>query len=353
MLAAPAAARAEDRVAGAVAVYHDSDHVTVVSPTLAGTRQQGRASADARLDLDVISAASIDLVTAASPAGFQETRTAVDGTFGYDLREGRSAHAGYGYSYEPDFRTHSVTAGGAAEAFGRRTTLSLDYGFARSRVGRVDDSAFERTRATHRIDLGVSHVLSPVLVAEVAWGVALSTGYHANPYRFVRLYQPGMDPPTTAVTETAPAERLRHLLTARLRARPIRRLFAIADYRLHLDDWGVVTHTATGRATFALAERVLDVSVEIRGYTQGAADFYRSRYDTFPAEPVLRTANKELGPMRTLLGGVVLDHVLYARGTRDVRVGLGGDWLRLFYLDYPALPVRTAVVLVLDLEANL
>jgi hypothetical protein len=328
-------------------VYTDDDGVTVVSPTVSGAVNAGPATLDARVTLDIISAASVDLVTAASPRGFEETRTEAAVGAAWDFGRGTVTGLGYTVSLEPDFRTHAFGLSQTVDLLERHATISLRYGFAASKVGRHGD--LDRARSTHSADASWTHVLSKTLALDLAVGASFVSGYQANPYRFVRLYAPGGSAHVTAVTEAVPSKRVRGVALARLRARLVPHVFFLGEYRFCADTWGVTAHTVTARVSGALWSDRLTLSAEVRGYLQDGASFYRVRYDTAPVVPARRTADKELGPMGSLTGGVSAELSLPPAPDHMLRVGLGADVVRFEYLDYAFLAGRTAAIVVVDL----
>ncbi len=339
-LGAPSGARATDRVAAAFTLYADSDHVTVASPRIAGSIDVGPVTASVTATVDVVSAASVDLVTAASPGGFEEARVEATGAASYDFREGRTVSAHFGASREPDY--FSFTAGGGAswDVLDRQATLGLEYSYTRSDVGRTDDEIFSRLKEQHALELSVSPLLARWAVADVAYGLTAVEGFQANPYRYVRLYAPGSPAHATAVAEHVPDQRFRHVATVRLRLRAARPLFAMVEQSFYADTWGVLAHAARARASLALG--AFTVSVEGRGYRQLGASFYERRYETFPSAPTLRTADKELGPMWTARIGPHVDWTSPVPSGGSLRIGIGGDMLHMRYLDYEFLSSRTA-----------
>jgi len=92
------------------------------------------------------------------------------------------------------------------------------------------------------------------------------------------------------------------------------------------------------------------LSLEARGHGQTAVAFYRRRYETLPEAPGLRTAEKELGPLWSALGGLHLDLTPRVQWAERLRVGLGAEVLHLRYLDHPFLTQRTALVTMLDVS---
>ncbi|MEZ4269139.1 MAG: DUF3570 domain-containing protein [Myxococcota bacterium] len=348
LLLASGSARAEQGAASSLMVYTDNDGVTVVSPTVSGAVNAGPATLDARVTLDIISAASVDLVTAASPRGFEETRTEAAVGAAWDFGRGTVTGLGYTVSLEPDFRTHGVGLSQAIDLLDRHATLALRYGFAASKVGRHGN--LDRSRTTHSADASWTHILSKTVALDLSAGANFVSGYQANPYRFVRLYAPGASGAhVTAVTEAVPSERFRGIALARLRARVVPHVFVLGEYRFFADTWGVTAHTVTGRVSGGLWSDRLTLSAEVRGYLQDGASFYRARYDTAPVVPARRTADKELGPMASLTGGLSAELSLPLAADHTLRVGLGADVVRFEYLDYAFLAGRTAAIVVLDL----
>ena len=87
-------------------LYHDSDHVDVISPQLAAgaALDDDGGSVSATVAVDVVTAASVDVVSEATP-GFTEVRE--EGDLRVAKRVGGwlpGAH--YRYSREPDYLSH-------------------------------------------------------------------------------------------------------------------------------------------------------------------------------------------------------------------------------------------------------
>ena len=336
---------AADRAHSSVLIYSDTDHVQVISPTVAGSVDVGKTTVSSTVSTDLISAASVDLVTAASPKGFTETRTQVDAAGRYAFGDGRNLDAGYHLSSEPDFLTHAVRAGGTADVLSRQVSLGATYGYSHSDIGRTRDTSFYRQRQNHDIDLSLTRLLSPVAAVDLAYGLSFVDGFQANAYRYVRLYASETGMHETSVAEQTPNTRQRHTLTMRIRSRLLPSLFGLGEYRFYADSWGMLAHTVTLRTALRLGSDVWTLSFEARGHLQNAANFYRSRYVTFPLAPDFRTADKELGPMWTALGGTHLEWSPAVTRIEAVRLSVGADVLHLRYLDYAFLTSRTAMLL--------
>ncbi len=350
---ASGAAWAVDRAHSSVLIYSDTDHVQVISPTVSGSVDMGKTTVSSVVSMDLISAASVDLVTAASPKGYSETRTQVDAGGRYAFGDGQNLDAGYHLSYEPDFLTHSVRLGGTRDVLARQVSLGVNYGYSHSEIGRTHDTAFSRQRQTHDAELSFTRVLSPTVAADLAYGASFVDGFQANAYRYVRLYAPNSGTHETSVVEQTPNTRFRHTLTARIRSRLAPSLFGHADYRFYGDSWGMLAHTLTVRAAWSLGSDVWTLSAEARGHFQNAANFYRSRYVTFPSAPDFRTADKELGSMWTALGGTHLEWSPEIKRLDAIRFSLGADVLHMRYLDYAFLTSRTALLVSIDMTLEI
>jgi len=340
---------AADRAGTTLLVYTDSDNVTIWKPIAGGSVMFGPATASAQWSTDFISAASIDLTSSASPRGFEEIRTEATAGLEWDFSGGNQINANYAVSDEPDFRSQTLGFSTTTDLFDRRVTGILGLGAAMAQVGRTGDADFWHDRDSQNLSLQGSILLAPTSVLDVVASTQRISGLQSSPYRYVRLFTADAGLHATAVTENVPDLRWRHSATLRLRQRILRSLFALADYRLYSDTWGMVAHTVTARTLWTLPGGAFAVTVEVRGHTQGGTTFYQRQYATLPVKPQWRTADKELGPMWTALGGLRLEWTP-SRHSNAWRIGLGGDVLHMRYLDHPFFTQRTALLTTLDLS---
>ncbi len=335
--------------------YADDDAVTVVSPALGARYQSEGVRASAQLAVDMVTAASVDLVSAASPRGYEETRK--EATLGAGLEAARGVwfDASHAVSVEPDSVTRTFGISHAHDVLDRRVTLSLDYGLGLTRFGRAGEPSLDRSRTQHGVTGGASMVLRPTLVLDTVFGVEFVSGAQENPYRFVRLYRGEAMRHATAVPEAVPGERRRQTATLRLRARPFASTFGQAAYRLYTDTWGLTGHTALVRLARGFFTDRLVLTAELRGHHQGAASFHRARYlvaveSDGPLEvPRYRTADKELGGLHTLRAGAHAEISLPVRAAEAFRLGFGFDLLHIRYRDFEPLDARTARIYTVDL----
>jgi len=329
--------------------YPASDGLEVWHPQARATVDANEELAgSATYDADVISAATVDVRTAASPRGFRETRHGVGADLAFaptpTLRFGVDASG----SFAPDFASGTVSARLALEDEARIHALSLSAAGSYAGVGRVGDQSLTGESGTLGLSVAWTTIVSEALVLDVAAAGELAWGYLESPYRFVTLYEPGLATSTVALPEAMPDQRLRASLRARVRVAPTDEIFLRGSYRLHADDWGVLGHTAELGASVAPIPELL-VSVDGRYVGQRAASFYRGRYETLPLVPVNRTRDRELAGATTLALAARIDLrlpiVLEGQPTLFVR----GELSHTRLYDTWLLPERVAGVLGLGL----
>ncbi len=265
---------------GAV-VYRNDDGLRVISPW-ASVRQRVATPVvvGATWKADVISSASVDVVTAATKR-FNETRHEADLDVLWQWRDFRFSAAWAG-STENDTDTHFLSAGGEMDLLQRNLTVKLRYGLGLDRLGTVYESdELWRDRTTHQVDLGLTRLLGPSTVASAGYGLQLQRGFLASRYRQVPIFPANELLWSRAhaqwVSERHPDERDRHGVSMRVHHAFGPRLFGFASWRGYLDTWSMRSHTAELGVGLDLGHGVL-VELANRGYRQSSVSFYRSVY---------------------------------------------------------------------------
>ncbi|HEY5950959.1 MAG TPA: DUF3570 domain-containing protein [Kofleriaceae bacterium] len=341
--ASPAAAQSADEpgAAASLRVYADDDHVTVVSPSAsvrAATSSSTLVSVD--MTVDAVSAASVDVVTSASPLPVDEKRLELGVAGSYRAAKASWLTAGVRGSHENDYDALRARVDARHEAAQRNTTVQGSYVLGHDVAHSTSDSLFRATRQSHELVLGASQLLSQGTVLDLIVDGTLADGYHASPYREVLIAQAG-SPLTMRVPEQTPERRASVASALRVRQSVGSNWSTIVTYRYYVDDWSVASHTLSGEV-YRQTSRTL-ASLEVRGYVQSAAEFYRAVYDARDGLPALRTRDRTLGAMRSL----------YSALTVDTRLDDEDQWhgvasvglLRLWFLDFPAQRDRNAVVI--------
>jgi hypothetical protein len=272
---ADAATLPDDR---ADALYHryDGGGVTVDGPSLLVRKKLGdNYSVSANWYMDMVSSASIDVVTQASP--YTETRqqfgVAVDALYGrtqYSL--------GYVNSEENDYTANTVAFDVSQAMFGDLTTLSFGYSRAWDEVRRNGDPSFKEPVDRWSYRLGVSQIVTPKLSLELAWENITDEGYLNNPYRSARYADPDVESGFAWEPEVYPGTRTSNAVSVRAQYFLWYRAAVHGMYRWYDDTWGVGASTVKVGYTQPVGERWI-LEAGYRWYDQSAADFYS---DLFP-----------------------------------------------------------------------
>jgi hypothetical protein len=309
----------QGRVATEVAGYADTDHVAVLTPSISGHVEDPAAgwSVDGSYLVDVISAASVDIVSTASPR-WTEVRQAGDATASYKPKDFGVTASG-SVSSEPDYVAYAAGGAITQDLDDRNLTLLLGYGYGHDTIGRTGTpfSVYSHSFDHHTIDAGFTRLLDRRTVLALTADLRLENGDSSKPYRYIPLFSAQIAPSVPAgatiqevshlrlpetVIERLPLSRQRFGLTARVAHRR-RGATTRIESALYGDTWGLFAFTADGRELFDLAPR-WSVGPHVRYYVQSAVSFWHAAYvGTAFAVPAFRTGDRELGPLMNLTGG--------------------------------------------------
>jgi uncharacterized protein DUF3570 len=304
--------------------YLDTDHVSVVSPTIAvGLADEvGGWSVNGHYLVDVVSAASVDIVSTASPH-WTEVRHA-GGLSGSMPFEPVTVGASAVISREPDYL--SVTGGATLSIDLLEKNLTPYFAFSREQdsIGRTDlPHEYWNSKHVTNLQVGLTAVLDRSTIGSIQWDGSFERGYLAKPYRYVPLFAPGQGSSIPAGVSIDEVNRLR------LNQRPIEQVpsardrYAVSghlahrfggstlrlDERLYTDNWGLSAATSELRFIMDLHRR-LELWPHLRHHIQGQVRFWQRAYEAILGPegslgvPVFRTGNRELSPLQTIvLGG--------------------------------------------------
>jgi hypothetical protein len=308
--------------------YADTDHVFVETPSISGTVSDPIRgwSVGGQYLVDVVSAASVDIVSTASRR-WTEVRQEGGVQASYKP-ETFGAQANATVSDEPDYL--SLSAGGAItqDLANKNATWLLGYAYGHDVAGRSGTpfSVFSHVIARNAFTGTLTLVLSPSTIATFIGDVILENGDQSKPYRYIPLFAPGTQVPLGAPIdlvnslrvsarplEQLPLSRTRYALTARL-AHRMRLATLRLEERGYADSWLMFATTTDARLLFDLGTRV-EMGPHLRLHAQSAVDFWQRAYVYGPGfqYPALRTGDRELGP---LINGT-------AGGS--IRIGIGSD----------------------------
>jgi hypothetical protein len=275
-------------------LYHlyDGGGVTIDGPSVLVRKKAGKSlSFVGNYYVDMISSASIDVITTASP--YTEERT--QWSLGMDyLRGNTTMRVGYTTSEESDFDAKSYSFSVSQDMFGDLTTLTLSYGLGDDLVRSSVDENFEEPLDRQIYGVGVTQILTKNMIAALNVETVTEEGYLNNPYRVVRYldplsgsgysFEPELYPNTR--TSTAVGLRLRYFLPYRAAIE--------GEYRFFTDTWDIDSNTAG--LTYIHPWGDWTFTGKYRWHDQTGAHFYRDIF-TRSQQTNFRGRDKELSPL--------------------------------------------------------
>ncbi len=293
-----AAVLPEDR---ADVLYHryDGGGVTIDGPSVLVRKSfADKVSVSANYYVDMVSSASIDVVTTASP--YTEKRTQKSLSLDY-LRNKTTYSLGYIDSTESDYIAKTAFFSVSQDMFGDLTTISFGFRRGQNDVfrnikdasgARIRDPAFQAESDTRSYSFSLTQVLTRDLVGTLAYELMSDEGYLNSPYRSIRYADATAPMGFLLDPERYPATRTSNAASARLKYFLPWRAALDGRYRFYSDTWGIRAHTGDLGYTQPLGGS-WTFDARYRYYTQDAADFYR---DLFPRRNTLnfQARDKEL-----------------------------------------------------------
>jgi hypothetical protein len=360
--------------------YNDTDHVSVLTPSVhAGIENVSGASLNASYLVDVVSAASADIVSTASRR-WQETRQA--GTLS-GLYKPHDFGVGIGgsISSEPDYLSYGFYALVIKDFDEKNWTLDFGYGFSHDTAGRCGaDGActpfavFSRDLQRGSFNGGISWVVDRASLASVSADLIIENGDQSKPYRYIPMFAPDVAsqvPNGASIDavnahrlperplEQLPLERHRFALTARYAHRYESSTLRLEE-RVYNDDWGLLASSSDARWIFDLGKRFA-LWPHGRFHVQNGVSFWQKAYVSAntngdPATwdlPLYRTGDRELGPLWTAEGGAGFRWYLGSdQDPRTWQLGFSADAMYTSFLDDLYLLSRTGLLGSLTLEAE-
>jgi len=362
------------RAGGEIAGYTDTNGVSVLSPSAAAkvTTADGNWSARGSYLMDIVSAASVDIVSSASS---RWTEVRQEGVLGVDRQLSSRARLSVdtAVSYEPDY----LSIGGGAllrlEPGNRQLNPTFGYSFTHDTAGRTGTpfSVYSKSLAIHTLNLGLETIVDRSTVAFFELDGTLELGDSAKPYRFLPLFapevaplvQPGASLETVnqlrlpgRIAERVPNERLRVAAFARF-SRRFRESSLIASERLYVDDWGLEASTTDVRYLFVLSPRI-SALLDARWHIQNEVSFWNRAYtSTLTAGgvsvPYYRSGDRELSSLWVATLGAGLRYGLGpAAEANRAAISVQFDESATRFLDTLYIAGRWAHLLVVQIESE-
>ena len=297
--------------------YTDSDNVTVFTPAASATVTDplGGLSVSGGYLIDIVSAASVDIVSTASP-NWHEVRQAAN--LGAQYKPGTvGLGASTALSYEPDYTSISGGLNAAFDLDDKNLSLTLGYAYGQDTAGRTGTpfSVYSLVLHRHALDASLAVLLDRATVFTVTGNCLLENGRQEKPYRYLPLFEAGVvsEVPRGApvalvndlrlpgrVSEHVPDTRQRFALSGRLAHRG-RASTLLLDERLYADSWALLATTLDLRWVVDASARWF-LWPHLRTNLQSGVSFWKRAYvaelgDASLSLPNYRTGNRELSPL--------------------------------------------------------
>ena len=282
-------------------LYHlyDGGGVQIDGPSVLVRKQVGKSTSFvANYYVDMISSASIDVITTASPYNEERTQWSVGMDY---LRGNTTMSIGYTTSVESDFDAKTYAFSVSQDMFGDLTTLTLSYALGDDLVRRSDDPTFERDADRQQYGVGLTQILTRNLIATLNYTTITDEGFLNNPYRTVRYADPTVGRGFSYEPEVYPNTRTSNALGLRLKYYLPYRAALEGEYRYFTDTWDIESHTAKLGYTHPWGPYTFHV--QYRYHDQTGAHFFQ---DLFAREQAtnFRGRDKELSPLTSHTFGI-------------------------------------------------
>ena len=316
------------------ALYHlySGGGVEISGPSILVRKKVGKSlSFVGNYYVDMISSASIDVVTTASP--YDEERT--QWSLGMDyLRGNTTMSLSYISSVESDFDAKTYTFSVSQDMFGDLTTLSLIYSFGDDVIGRSDDPTFEREGKRQMYGIGLTQIITRNLITSLKIETITDEGFLNNPYRSVRYLDLNNPVGYSFEPELYPNTRTTNAVGLRARYYLPYRAAVQLEYRFFTDTWDITAHTAA--ISYVHPWRDWLFEVKYRWHDQTGAHFFR---DLFPRSEAtnFRGRDKELSPLTTQTIKLFASYEFLSKGWSFIERGtinISADFLSIEYDEF-------------------
>jgi len=309
-------------VAEAMIHSYNGGGVTASGPALLLRKSLAdRVSVTGTYYVDMVSNASIDVVTTASP--YKETRTAYGLGMNYAERESLITLA-VASSKEPDYLADTANMDVAQDVFGGMTTVSLGFTRGSDKVGKHGTQGYFDSATHWRYRLGATQILTPNWLMTANVEAISDYGYLGSPYRVALVFG-------AAVPERVPRTRSSRAMQLRAIGDLGERNVVRGEYRYFWDTWGITAHTVELSYSRYIGEVWL-ADAFVRYHSQQGALFYS---DNATTDTTYVTRNRQLSTFNDAGVGATIGYTA-ARVPGSYAVTINGacEWMRFNYSDF-------------------
>jgi len=225
--------------------------------------------------VDMVTSASIDVITTASE--YTEERTQYSVGFSY-LNDKTTIGMNFTSSDESDYEAGTASISISQDFFSNLTSLAINYSVGSDTVRKNGQDDFERDidRQNYRLDL-TQIITKDFFITLAAEGIT-DEGFLNNPYRQVRYLDPTVPLGYSYQPELYPETRTSNAVALTGRYFLPYRAAIFAEIRSYNDSWGIKAQNYELGYIHPLDEN-LTLEISYRAYDQTEADFYE---DLFP-----------------------------------------------------------------------
>ena len=312
-------------------LYHrySGGGVDIDGPSVLVRKSVGKnVSIAANYYVDMVSSASIDVITTASP--YTEERTQYSLSADY-LRGNTTLTMGYTSSVESDFDANTYSFAVSQDMFGQLTTLTLSYSYGDDTVGRSDDPTFAEDNTRQQYGIGITQILTRNLITALNFEVITDEGFLNNPYRSVRYLDPNSAVGFSFEPELYPRTRTSTAFGIRAKYYLPYRAALEMQYRYFTDTWDIQSHT--GAIAYVHPWNDFTFTAKYRHHTQNGAHFFR---DIFPRSDAtnFRGRDKELSPLTSQTVKLSMAYEFIEDGWNFIDKGSVNVSVDFLHLDY-------------------
>ncbi|MEX2123848.1 MAG: DUF3570 domain-containing protein [Woeseia sp.] len=312
-------------------LYHlyDGGGVEIDGPSVLVRKQVAKnVSVVGNYYVDMVSSASIDVVTTASP--YSEERK--QHSLGMDYLHGNTTMSlGYTGSTESDFDATTYNFSVSQDMFGDLTTLSLSYALGDDVVGRSDDETFTRDNTRQHYGVGLTQILTRNLITTLNFETITDEGFLNNPYRSVRYADAGSPLGYSYEPELYPHTRTSNAVGLRARYYLPYRAAVQGEYRFFTDTWDIQSHTASISYIHPMDDWTF--TIKYRWHDQTGAHFFRDMFSRSEATN-FRGRDKELSPLTSQTLKLAASYEFLSDGWRFIDRGTVNFSIDLLTVDY-------------------
>ena len=331
----------------------DTIKLGLVFDTLSGATPTGALPGSESVTVSGVSGGGVSAAgSTGGTAPFNDTRLAMDVTWGHEWERLKRSKFGVQVSVEGDYTAVGSSLTLELDSPDRTSTYTAGFGVSSDKVGRSSEqtpapltqsSAGAMFGPGHKNTLeamiGVTRVINRRTVAMANVSISQSLGYHTDPYKVISVADENdVEISDGATYEHRPDNRTRYILYSKIKHElPSSGHHLGLSYRFHSDSWDINSHTIEASYSLPVLQ---DHKLEpfVRLYHQQAARFYTktlafdglatSTWETASFHfPKHASADIRLAEMFSTTIGAKFRYMTSATGSVDVR-------LAYYYRDY-------------------